>query len=88
MDVDLSKIFSPEVAAAIIETARRAAREEVDSRLPARPSGEEELTVKQVAELKGVKPKTVYEWKDRELLPFHTTPTGRVRFYRADVEAL
>jgi len=63
---ELEKVFSPEVLAALDERMRRMAREEVGARVPSRPAGEEELTVAQVAEIKNVRPKTVYEWKDMD----------------------
>jgi len=88
MSVELERLFGPEVLAALDERQRKIVREELSARFKDRPAVEDELTVKQVAEMKGIKPKTVYEWKDKGLLPFHKTPTGRVRFYRRDVESL
>jgi hypothetical protein len=88
MNVELEKIFSPEVLSALDERVRKLVREELSARMPARLAVEEELTARQVAKMKGVKPKTVYEWKDKGLLKSHTTPTGRIRFYQRDVEGV
>jgi hypothetical protein len=57
------------------ERVRRIVREELSSRMPARPAVEEEMTVKEVAAIKGVRPKTVYEWKAKGCL----NPTRRRR---------
>lgn len=52
------------------------------------PESKQELTVEEVARLKRVKPRTIYEWikADPPRLKFHRTPSGRIRFYRRDVE--
>lgn len=36
--------------------------------------GDEELSIKQVAEMKGVRPRTVYDWVREGRIPFHRTP--------------
>lgn len=47
------------------------------------------LTARQVAEIFGVNPNTVYQWKRRGLLPFVTMPDSSiVRFPKADVDDL
>lgn len=51
----------------------------------ARP--DEELTVKQVAAIKKVEPRTVREWVKAGRIPFHRTPSGQLRFYRRHVDA-
>jgi excisionase family DNA binding protein len=48
--------------------------------------GDEELTVKELAAMKGVKPRTVYDWVREKRIPFHYTPGGRLRFYRRHAE--
>jgi excisionase family DNA binding protein len=49
-------------------------------------AGDEELTVAQLAEMKGVQPRTVYDWVKEKRIPFHYTPGGRLRFYRRHAE--
>lgn len=63
----------------IIESERNASPEPVN----------EELTVEEVARIKKVKPRTIYDWIKAEppKIKFHRTPSGRLRFYRRDVEA-
>jgi excisionase family DNA binding protein len=51
------------------------------------PDRDEELTVKQVATLKNVKPRTVYDWVAQKRIQFHYTPGGQLRFYRRHVES-
>lgn len=48
--------------------------------------GDEELTVRELATLKGVRPRTVYDWVRERRIPFHRTPGGRLRFYRRHAE--
>ena len=48
---------------------------------------DEELTVRQVAAMKGVEPRTVRDWVKAKRLPHHRTPSGQIRFYRKHVEA-
>ena len=48
--------------------------------------GDEELTVKELATMKGVRPRTVYDWVREKRIPFHRTPGGRLRFYRRHAE--
>ena len=47
---------------------------------------DEELTVKELAAMKGVQPRTVYDWVREKRIPFHRTPGGRLRFYRRHAE--
>ena len=85
MSADLNKVFSPDVLQALREEMRRIARVEASARQP--PPTEEVLTVREVAEIRKVKPRTVYSWVEKRRIPFHHTPTGKLRFYRKDVEA-
>lgn len=48
---------------------------------------DEELTVRQVAAMKGVEPRTVRDWVKQKRLPHHRTPAGQIRIYRRHVEA-
>jgi excisionase family DNA binding protein len=48
--------------------------------------GDEELTVKELAAMKGVQSRTVYDWIKEKRIPFHYTPGGRLRFYRRHAE--
>ena len=48
---------------------------------------DEELTVKQVARIRGVEPRTVRDWVKQKRLPHHRTPGGQIRIYRRHVEA-
>ena len=59
--------------------------ERVNGHEPARL--DEELTVKDVAALKGVEPRTVRDWVRANRLPHHRTPGGQIRIYRRHVEA-
>lgn len=74
------------------EALRQLIREELramqneDSKPAEKKDGDEELTVKQVADLKGVKPRTVYDWVAQKRIQFHYTPGGRLRFYRRHAE--
>ncbi|OGI04987.1 MAG: hypothetical protein A2104_00100 [Candidatus Melainabacteria bacterium GWF2_32_7] len=43
------------------------------------------MNVKQVAEMLNISEKTVYEWKDKKLIPF-LKMNGAVRFKRYDIE--
>jgi excisionase family DNA binding protein len=62
-------------------------RKEAERRARETPPGQDEvLTVKQVAQLKGVKPRTVYDWVAQKKIQFHYTPGGHLRFYRRHVE--
>ncbi|MFC5750355.1 helix-turn-helix domain-containing protein [Actinomadura rugatobispora] len=47
---------------------------------------DELLTAKEVAVIFRVARSTITQWAARGLLPHTRTPTGRLRFYRADVE--
>lgn len=74
------------------EVLRQLIREELrsiqaeESKPVEEKDGDEELTVKQVAKMKGVQPRTVYDWVDKKRIPFHRTPGGRLRFYRRHAE--
>jgi excisionase family DNA binding protein len=48
---------------------------------------DEELTVRQVAEIKKVEPRTVRDWVKNGRIKFHRTPSGQLRFYRRHVDA-
>ena len=70
------------------EILRRLIREELcaiqaeESRPAEEKDGDEELTVNELAAMKGVRPRTVYDWVREKRIPFHRTPGGRLRFYR------
>jgi excisionase family DNA binding protein len=51
-------------------------------------SGPPLMTTGQVAETFGVKPRTVTQWARDGKLPSITTPGGRLRYRRSDVESL
>lgn len=52
-------------------------------------SGEEDLlTTMEVAAIFRVTRATITGWARKGLLPYTLTPTGRLRFYRADIERL
>ena len=57
-------------------------------REPAEPDRDEELTVKQVAALKNVKPRTVYDWVAQGRFRRHHTPGGQLRFYRRHLDVI
>lgn len=89
MSTELTKLFSPEVVAALEDRMREIARE---SQVPERKSRpDDELTVREVAEICRVKPRTVYDWVERNKrgedggLKHHHSPGGQLRFYRKDV---
>lgn len=63
---------------------REAERRAADSA----PDRDEELSVKQVAALKGVKPRTVYDWVAQKRILFHYTPGGQLRFYRRHLDVI
>lgn len=48
---------------------------------------DEELTVKQVAEIKRVTQRTVRDWVKQGRITYHRTPSGQLRFYRRHVDA-
>ena len=48
---------------------------------------EQLLTEAQVAEWLQVTPRTVERWRERGQVAFTRTPSGRIRFRRADIEA-
>src|SRR5207244_7294477 len=50
-------------------------------------SGEDWLSLRQVAEMLGMHPATVRLWADRNELPSRRTTGGHRRFRRADIEA-
>src|SRR5213080_1477437 len=50
-------------------------------------SGEEWLSLRQVADMLGMHPATVRLWADRDELPSRRTSGGHRRFRRADIEA-
>jgi excisionase family DNA binding protein len=74
------------------EVLRRLIREELsamqaDASKPVEEKdGDEELTVKELAAMKGVRPRTVYDWVREKRIQFHYTPGGRLRFYRRHAE--
>jgi excisionase family DNA binding protein len=74
------------------EALRRLIREELrsmqseESESVEEKDGDEELTVSELAEMKGVKPRTVYDWVKENRIPCHRTPGGRLRFYRRHAE--
>jgi excisionase family DNA binding protein len=71
------------------EVLRELIREEIAAaRLSAPPVDEGDLTVRDVAKLRGVTSRTVYEWVSRRLIRYKRTPSGRLRFARADVDKL
>lgn len=80
-----------DIAENLLESIRLLIRQEIVSHEQARaepePTGNEELTVEQVAQVKRVKPGTVYGWVREGLIKYHRTPSGRLRFYRRDVES-
>jgi excisionase family DNA binding protein len=49
---------------------------------------EELLTTNEVASIFRVARSTVVGWAAKGLVPYTKTPTGRLRFYRADIERL
>jgi excisionase family DNA binding protein len=78
-------LINTEVLRQLIREELRALRDE-DSK-PADTKGSDgELTVKELAQMKGVKPRTVYDWVKEKRIPFHYTPGGRLRFYRRHAE--
>ncbi|MFL6283542.1 MAG: helix-turn-helix domain-containing protein [Pyrinomonadaceae bacterium] len=82
----------PEQSLINTEALRQLIREELramqneDSKPAEKKDGDEELTVKEVAQMKGVKPRTVYDWVRENRIPHHYTPGGRLRFYRRHAE--
>lgn len=74
------------------EVLRRMIREELRAMRDEEPKpveekdGDEELDVKELAAMKGVQPRTVYDWVREKRIPFHRTPGGRLRFYRRHAE--
>jgi excisionase family DNA binding protein len=71
------------------EVVRELIREEIAAaRLSAPPADESDLTVKDVAKQRGVTERTVYEWVSRGIIRHKRTPSGRLRFSRADVDKL
>ena len=50
-------------------------------------SGEEWLSLRQVADMLGMHPATVRLWADRDEIPSRRTSGGHRRFRRADIEA-
>jgi excisionase family DNA binding protein len=87
MSTELEKMFSADVLAAFDERVRRIMRETQCPAQPA-PARDEELTVKQVAALKGVRPRTVYDWVAQKRIRFHHTPGGQLRFYRRHLDVI
>ncbi|MDQ6661286.1 MAG: helix-turn-helix domain-containing protein [Chloroflexota bacterium] len=55
--------------------------------MPILQSGEEWLSLRQVAEMLGMHPATVRLWADRNELPSRRTSGGHRRFRRSDIEA-
>ena len=84
-----------ELTAEMVGVIEKIAEQVVDRRLaeirgdePARPDRDEELTVKQVAALKNVKPRTVYDWVAQGRIRHHHTPGGQLRFYRRHLDVV
>ncbi len=75
-----------------VDVLRRLIREELraalseESKPDEKKDGDEELTVAQLAEMKGVRPRTVYDWVREKRIPHHYTPGGRLRFYHRHAE--
>ena len=90
----MSTHLSPPEAAELLALFERIAervyeRKEAERRASQpTPLPDEELTVRQVAELKGVKPRTVYDWVSQKRVPFHHTPGGQLRFYRRHLDVI
>jgi excisionase family DNA binding protein len=65
-------------------------RKEAERRVlePAAPDRDEELTVKDVARIKKVAPRTVYDWVATDRIKFHHTPGGQLRFYRKHLDVI
>jgi excisionase family DNA binding protein len=82
--------LSVELAALIERIVERVVeRREAERRaVESPPARDEELTVKQVAALKGVRPRTVYDWVAQKRIPFHYTPGGQLRFYRRHLDVI
>ena len=78
-------LINTEVLRRLIREELRAMRAE-GSESVEKKDGDEELTVNELAAMKGVKPRTVYDWVREERIPFHRTPGGRLRFYRRHAE--
>src|SRR6266536_6543858 len=55
--------------------------------MPSFETGEEWLSLRQVAEMLGMHPATVRLWADRNELPSRRTNGGHRRFRRSDIEA-
>jgi excisionase family DNA binding protein len=74
-----------------VEAIRLLIRQELISiereRAQPEPEDRKELTVEQVAEIKNVKPRTVYDWVREGKVKCHRTAGGRLRFFRRDVES-
>lgn len=69
------------------EILREIVREEVASYMAyVQPPLEEELTLAEVAKLKKVSKRTVYDWVEKNIVTFKRTPGGQLRFTRKDVE--
>jgi excisionase family DNA binding protein len=78
-------LINTEVLRQLIREELRSMQSE-ESKSVEEKDADEELTVKDVARLKGVKPRTVYDWVKEKRIPFHYTPGGRLRFYRRHAE--
>lgn len=78
-------LINTEVLRQLIREELRAMQAE-ESEPPEKKDGDEELTVKDLAAMNGVKPRTVYDWVREKRIPFHYTPGGRLRFYRRHAE--
>jgi excisionase family DNA binding protein len=81
-DMDL---INTDVLRQLIREELRAVLSE-DSEAAEKKDGDEDLTVKEVAAIKGVQPRTVYDWVKEKRIQFHYTPGGRLRFYRRHAE--
>ena len=80
-------LINTEVLRQLIREELRAVLSE-ESEPAEKRDGDEEMTVKELAAMKGVKPRTVYDWVAQKRIPFHYTPGGRLRFYRRHVEGV
>jgi excisionase family DNA binding protein len=80
-------LINTEALRQLIREELRAMQVEEPEPEPAeKKDGDEELTVKELATMKGVRPRTVYDWVREKRIPFHRTPGGRLRFYRRHAE--
>lgn len=80
--------MSTEIEPEIIQIAQLLASV-IEKRLNARDRQtprDEELTVREVAKLKNVSERTVYEWVNNNKIPSHKTPGGGIRIFRSEID--